>query len=136
MVSAAVPSAASAAGGVAGRVFTVAGPISGKQVASVAAMSDGGFLYVERDFDGWAIRRVLPTGAISTIAQGFSVPIVTEVTAVVSDKLAVLPSGGVLFADIGFARVFAASLDGTLTRSPARGCLAHPVMAVLPWLRA
>ncbi len=116
---AAVPSVA-AADGVAGRIFTVAGPVGGaKDIASVAAMSDGGFLFLERDFDTWAIRRVAPTGAISTVAQGSSFS--GAPSQVAPGKIAALPSGGFLLPDSSFGRVFAATLDGRMTRLAGTG---------------
>ena len=116
---AAVPSVA-AADGVAGRIFTVAGPVGGaKDIASVAAMSDGGFLFLERDFDTWAIRRVAPTGAISTVAQGSSFS--GAASQVTPGKIAALPSGGFLLPDSSFGRVFAATLDGRMTRLAGTG---------------
>lgn len=126
-----------AAGLVPGVIFTVAGngqygyagdggpataaPLSG--ASAVAVMPDGGFLIG----DGTRVRRVSPTGVISTVAggneQGFAGdggPATKAELASVS-SLAVTPDGGFLILDGGNDRVRRVSPDGVISTVAGNG---------------
>jgi hypothetical protein len=62
-----VPSAA--ADGIAGRIFTVAGPRGLGHVTSIAPTADGGFVFVQTHSTAGTISRFAPDGAISVIAH-------------------------------------------------------------------